>query len=606
MPAKYSVTSHATEDRPKSNRSKATWGNRPFSVLVLLFVASLAFARSNVGGSSKLAPDLAQILQENPNAPVAVIVVYTKPPTQGQFRAAQQLGAQLNAQLPLVNGAAYTMMPSAIQTLAQNSSVVHISANHTVNASMDDFTDAAIGMSTVRGMGLGSGNTGIGVAVIDSGINGSVDDLMETKVKSRVVHHEDFTGASEKNSSGVLTYDTFGHGTHVAGIIGGNGTDSSGKWIGINYGVNLIDLRVLDGTGTGTDSEVISAIQRAVALKSTYNIGIINMSLGRPIYESYASDPVCQAVEQAWKGGIVVVVAAGNYGRVTVNGSDGYGTITAPGNDPLVITVGAMKTMETDPVSDDRIASYSSKGPTTYDYVVKPDLVAPGNLVKSLSDPGSALATQYPANCVAGTHSSCNYFVLSGTSMATPTVSGAAAVLIQQHSKLTPDQIKARLMKTASKSFPTSSTATDPVTGITYTSYYDLFTVGAGYLNLAAAVENNDLAPSNVGSALSPSATYKASTQTVSLVFGNSSIPAKSVVWGSSSTWSTAVVWGTTNVSADSVVWGANSVVWDDPYMSGFSVVWATTSTSSNSVVWGATGLPQILESASVPYLGEQ
>ena len=122
---------------------------------------------------------------------------------------------------------------------------------------------------------------------------------------------------------------------------------------------------------------------------------MINLSLGRAVYESYKLDPLCQAVEKAWKTGIVVVVAAGNNGRYQP--TDGYGTITSPGNDPYVITVGAMKTMGTPTRVDDLIASYSSKGPTVIDAVVKPDLVAPGNLLVSLEAPTRPCTTSIPA-----------------------------------------------------------------------------------------------------------------------------------------------------------------------------------------------------------------
>src|SRR5215831_15826065 len=98
----------------------------------------------------------------------------------------------------------------------------------------------------------------------------------------------------------------------------------------------------------------------------------MNLSLGRPVFESYTLDPLCQAVEQAWKAGIVVVVAADNEGRNNSAGTNGYATITAPGNDPYVITVGAMKTMGTPTRVDDLIASYSSKGPTVVDAIAKP------------------------------------------------------------------------------------------------------------------------------------------------------------------------------------------------------------------------------------------
>ena len=141
---------------------------------------------------------------------------------------------------------------------------------------------------------------------------------------------------------------------------------------------------MLDQNGQGTDAAVINAIMGAIAVKNLYNIRIINLSLGRPVYESYALDPLCQAVEAAWKAGIVVVVAAGNDGRDNSAGTDGYGTINAPGNDPYVITVGAMNAHGTPDRGDDTMTSYSSKGPTAIDHIVKPDIMAPGNHVISL------------------------------------------------------------------------------------------------------------------------------------------------------------------------------------------------------------------------------
>src|SRR5205814_2881981 len=132
-----------------------------------------------------------------------------------------------------------------------------------------------------------------------------------------------------------------------------------------------INLRVLDQNGAGTDSSVIEAIQTAISLKSTYNIRVINLSLGRQVYESYTVDPLCQAVEAAWNAGIVVLAAAGNQGRNDSASTEGYGTISAPGNDPYASTAGARKTANTPTLIDDTSAIYSAKGPTSYDYVVK-------------------------------------------------------------------------------------------------------------------------------------------------------------------------------------------------------------------------------------------
>jgi serine protease AprX len=595
----------------RNQRHGAAWGGGRFLLLALILVANLSFAQriravqddGDAAVSAKVAPDLAQMLRGSSSRSLRVIVQYKSDAGTTQMTRALSQGARLNSKLSMVHGGAFTMSPAAIRALAMDGDVAFISPDRKLKG-MDDLTDSAVGVSTAWNSGYDG--TGIGVAVVDSGINdGYHADFKDSVGRSRVVYHQDFTGTPISNSSGA-TWDLYGHGTHVAGIVGGNGTWSGGRFAGVAPNVNLIDLRVLDKNGSGSDSMVIAAIQRAIALKNTYNIRVINLSLGRGVPASYANDPLCQAVESAWRAGIVVVVASGNYGRLSVNDSNGYGTVTAPGNDPLVLTVGAMKTMNTSGRTDDQIASYSSKGPTTFDHVVKPDLVAPGNGVVSIVDHGSALEALYPSNLRAGTNLAYRpYFVLSGTSMATPVVSGAAALLLDQNPNLTPDQVKARLMKTAYKTFPVSTVSTDLTTGQIFTSYYDIFTVGAGYLDVAAALGNNDLAPNAVGSAVSPSAVYNSSTGTVSLVNGSSVVWGTSVVWGSSVVWGNSVVWGT-NVSGSSVVWGT-SVVWGSSVMSGFSVVWGTStgSTSATSVVWGCSDFDGV-DAVSVAINGEQ
>ncbi len=147
-----------------------------------------------------------------------------------------------------------------------------------------------------------------------------------------------------------------------------------------------------------------------------------------------------------------------------------------------------------------------------------------------------------------------NYFILSGTSMAAPMVSGAAALLLQQNPNLTPDQVKARLMKTTTNNFPVSSVATDPTTGLSYTTYYDIFTVGAGYLNVWAALNSNATAN---GTALSPLASYNQVTGRISI----SNIAGQSVIWGTNSAWANSLIWGTSAISGNSVIWGTN-LIW--------------------------------------------
>ena len=578
----------------REERHSAAWGKR--LGLVLLLATGLAFAappaaRQNAR-SSKIASELSGLLtkakQGSANTQtVRVIVQYKNVPAKAHYSAMQSRGGRLHLQLHFIRGAAFTIPVNALAALEADPEVASVTIDHPLSG-MDDLTNAVTGVSSAWNAGFTG--AGIGVAVIDSGINDSHPDLWDaTHTKSRVLYHQDFTGTARTNSSGA-NYDLYGHGTHVAGIIAGNGYLSAGRYAGVAPQANLIDLRALDANGGGTDSTVIAAIQQAIALKNVYNIRVINLSLGRGIPVSYTQDPLCQAVEAAWNSGIVVVVAAGNLGRLSVYGSNGFGTITAPGNDPFVITVGATKANGSSYFAAETKASYSSKGPTTYDHVVKPDLVAPGNAIVSLAARGATLESAYGSDLVTGTDGQAGYFKLSGTSMATPVVAGAAALMLQEHNTLTPDQVKARLMKTASKMGLFSTSSYVPHLLMSFLDSYDLFSVGSGVLNVQAAVSNNDLAPATQGSALSPSAIYNAQNGTVSLVYGNSTVSTNSVVWGSSVVWGTSVVWGSSVVNGNSVVWGS-SLPWNNNLLSAFSVVWgsSTGNASATSMVWGAS-----------------
>jgi serine protease AprX len=560
----------------RNQGQSAAWGKRFLLLCTVILSASLAFA-----GSRKMAKDLEG---KNASDQVDVIVQFTQAPTARHHQKVLNRGGKLRQELGLVKSGAYTVPASALTDLAADPDVAYISPDRPVQGTLDS---AAPAINAPYSWNLGYDGTGIGIAVVDSGVYAQYD-LMRTKNK-RIVYSQNFVPGSSS------TDDLYGHGTHVAVIAAGSGDASAcsncTKLIrGIAPNANIINLRVLDQNGVGTDSTVISAIQRAIDLKSTYNIRVINLSLGRPVYESYKLDPLCQAVEAAWKAGIVVVVAAGNEGRNNTANTYGYGTISAPGNDPYAITVGAMKAMGTPDRGDDLIASYSSKGPTLFDHVVKPDLVAPGNRIDAGLAANGSLGQNYPENIIpqnyfqpsAGSTNSV-YFTLSGTSMATPMVSGAVADMLEKDSSLTPDQVKARLMKTAYKTFPRYSTTTDPVTGISYTSQYDMFTVGAGYLDIQAALSNTDLAPTTAGSALSPTVTKDASGNIV-LVNGSSVIWGGSVMWGTSVVWGTSVLWGT-NVSGQSVLWGS-SVCWGSSTTQGYSVLWGS------SVVWGTSSSP--------------
>src|SRR5215470_8626740 len=464
----------------------AAWGRTFLTVCALILSASPAIA-----GPAKMSRDLAE--RKAALGKVNVIVQFKQAPTAKHHQKVFNRGGSLMRDLALVRSGAYSVPASALAALADDPDVAYVSPDRTVHGS--DYTNQFEAVNADIAQSYGYNGSGVTVAVIDSGI-GSHSDL-----SGRVLYAQDFTGQG--------TDDQYGHGTHVAGIIGGNAYRSGSgcsncflSYMGIAPSVKFVSLKVLDRNGAGTDSNVIAAIQKAISLKSTYNIRVINLSLGRGIYESYATDPLTQAVEQAWKAGMFVVVAAGNYGRDNSNGRNGYGTITSPGNDPYVITVGAMRTYGTMDRSDDVVTSYSSKGPSFIDHVVKPDIVAAGNKVISTLAPNASMDTTYTTTQVplsnyqytSSTSNSAYYFRLSGTSMAAPQVAGAAALMLQKNPSLTPDQLKARLMKSAYKNIPTFSYSTDSATGTVYYEQADIFTVGAGYLDISAALNSTDSA----------------------------------------------------------------------------------------------------------------
>ena len=389
-----------------------------------------------------------------------VIVKYDGDLTDARRAELKALGAVIYQDLSIVHSVALRLPTANLSRLADLSFVTHLSSDGAVKK-CDLFTVGS-SLADVAAQKYGVTGAGVGVAVIDSGVRPSDDISGREPVETSMI------------PGNYNPDDLCGHGTHVAGIIAGNGADSTGSqytktFYGVARSANIISLRVLDNQGQGDASTVIAAIQYAVTNKTKYNIRVINLSLGHPVGESYTTDPLCQAAETAWKAGIVVVCAAGNEGRLFTTQTAGqanegwghaYGMIQSPGNDPYVITVGATKSMDGNR-ADDRIATYSSRGPSRLDLILKPDIIAPGNQVVSLYSYGgylytwntntnSGLPAQFYINTT-WTGYSAQYFRLSGTSMASPVVAGAAALMLQANPALTPDMVKARLMASADK-----------------------------------------------------------------------------------------------------------------------------------------------------------
>ena len=364
--------------------------------------------------------------------------------------------------LPLIAARVADVPNGMLLALAGNSLVARISLDRLVLGALER-TGITVGATAVR-QNLGLDGAGIGVAIIDSGINAGHDDLGGPGGQ-RVLRFVDYVNHRS------TPYDDYGHGSHVAGIVGGNGFDSGGARSGIAPSVDLVALKVLDSSGTGHISDVIAALDYTVANKDVLHLRIVNLSVSAGVYESYSTDPLTVAAERAVAAGLVVVTAAGNAGRDSA-GVPLYAGVTAPGNAPWVLTVGASNHHGTGDRSDDTMAVFSSRGPAAIDYPAKPDLVAPGVGIESLSDPASALYASNSAYLLGGTvtASYLPYLSLSGTSMSAPVVTGAVALMLQANPGLLPNAVKAILQYTARP----------------FTSY-DRLTQGAGVLRTRRA-----------------------------------------------------------------------------------------------------------------------
>jgi subtilisin family serine protease len=462
---------------------------------------------------------------------------------------------------------------TSLETLAAHPRVLSLASDRPVHGTMER-TGQAIGAVWARQQ-LALDGTGVGIAIIDSGVTSWHDDLGA----ERVVHFKDFVAGQP------AAYDDYGHGTHVAGIIAGNGYDSAGKRVGIAPGSSLVVFKVLDGTGDGYISNVIAAIDYAIEQRARFNIRVINLSVAAGVHESYTRDPLTLAAKRAVEAGIVVVTSAGNFGR-NARGQVQYGGITAPGNAPWVLTVGASSHKGTAGREDDVVAPFSSRGPTFIDNTVKPDLVAPGVGIESLADGSSALFTSHPAARLWGTVQTVTqpYLSLTGTSMASPVVAGTIALMLQAAPAMTPNLVKAVLQYTAE-----------------FRAKYDPLTQGAGFLNARGAV-------------LLAQALASGTTATVAdptpwsrhIIWGNRRV--SGTIVPSASAWRPDVVWGADAVREgnnlvwapqnreDGLVWGSacaadcGPAVWG-PAAPAAGVVWGSMlSLPAGDVVWNAAG----------------
>jgi hypothetical protein len=380
---------------------------------------------------------------------VSVIVREAQGATTRVERSIQSLGGRLGRHLRIIGGVVAEIPRDALPRVLQLPGVVSVTPNSTVRllGTVDgidptkyagSWSKVAHNTRLIEMWQHGWTGRGIDVALVDSGaapIKG---------VTTQVINGPDLS--FESQAPNLTDIDTYGHGTHLAGLIAGRDPglkagredeDVDKYFVGAAPGARIVSLKVAASDGASDVSQVIAAIDWVVQHRASdgLNIRVLNLSFGTDGTQSYLVDPLAYAVEVAWRRGIVVVVAAGNGGldRTTLNN---------PAFDPYVIAVGADNTKGTDDPKDDVIPSWQSRGDATR----HPDVVAPGKSIVSLRDPGSYVDEGNPTARLGTT---ARFFRGSGSSQAAAITSGAVATLLQQRPQLTPDQVKALLKQTA-------------------------------------------------------------------------------------------------------------------------------------------------------------
>ncbi|SNS53425.1 serine protease AprX [Anaerovirgula multivorans] len=354
-------------------------------------------------------------------------------------KCVKDLGGVIKHRLHIINGVAAYIPPVGVRSLSRESSINKVHFDDVVMKLMDKAS-VTVAADYANEHGLTGKN--VAVAVVDTGVYPHSD---LTTPNNRIVGFVDFVDKK------TTPYDDDGHGTHVAGIVAGNGFASNGKYMGIAPDANIVGVKVLNKDGGGSISDVVAGVQWVIENKDRYNIKVMTLSLGTKAKASYQEDPLCKAVDQAARHGITVVVAAGNSGPDS-------STINSPGISPNIISVGACDDRKAAKPEDCTIADFSSRGPTV-DGLHKPDILTPGVDINSLSNKNNG------------------YHSLSGTSMATPIAAGCAALLYENNPNLTPTEIK-RMMTQNSINLG-----------------YDLDVQGAGLLDIKKIIGTSNPSP---------------------------------------------------------------------------------------------------------------
>jgi serine protease AprX len=510
--------------------------------------ASLAMLATNAAAAATMG--MPAIDQE-----VDVIVTFESKPAAENEVVTTMVGAEPNRDFGRLPFKAMRVPVDQLEALASDASVRFVSADSYVEASSLAARQTARvpgSTSALTTPNMGYQGTGVGVAVLDTGVY-QHGDFYRT-----IVSQLDFVNGAGGMPTGPS--DGYGHGTHVAGMVGADGYYSSGgKYQGVATRANVVSLRVLDSNGRGRLSDVLAALDWLLYPgRAQFDIRIVNLSFGKGVEEPQALDPLVQAVNAVWDAGMVVVVSAGNFGE------SGHYTVSSPGNSRKVITVGSVTDHGSGTnYNDDYASTFSSRGPTLYDHVLKPDLLAPGNKVIGPYAGNSRLGTLLPSNRITcgGSSTNCTwrYLRLSGSSMAAAVVSGAVARMLEKDPSLSPSTVKARLMKSARKM------SGDPTL------------VGAGVLDVEAAMNATGVMTVPALSplmGLTPGGSAVVYVQDTARLW-NSGQWASNYIWKDGYLWSNATPLGVTGyLWSNGSLW-SDSSLWADGYLWSNGFLWS-------------------------------
>jgi len=390
-------------------------------------------------------------------------------------------------QLHVIDSVAVDMTKAQLQLLQQRIEVT-VSANHAVKtAAVATTSQSNVTLEQLQFQPLSvtanfvganishnNGNYGAAVTVgfLDTGLDHFNGNALDTW------GYDKYWGTYDAVNDIAYNHlrEQNGHGSHVTSVAGNSEYDMYGRLYGIAPNALTVGIKAFDQYGQGSYADVIRGIQWAIDYKDTINLRILNMSFSGPVQSYYWEDPLNQAIMNAWQAGIVVVASAGNAGPDPM-------TIGVPGNVPYVITVGAMTDNYTATnSSDDRLAIFSSSGPTIEGFV-KPEIIAPGGHISGIMATDTYIVTNHPEFSDGG-----GYFQMSGTSHAAAVISGVAALILTDDPSLSADDVKCRIMAGAKSAINSLNQ-----------SAYSVFQQGAGLVDVQASLNSTTTGCANIG-----------------------------------------------------------------------------------------------------------